>query len=214
MTHRLLPHPRLTLFVAVIWLGLANEISVGALVMGLVLGLVLPVLTGPFWPDAPRLRAPLKILDYFRVVAWDIVLANLQVARLILFVPADRLRSTFVTIPLDLRTPEGQRERLIDEVTRTIRLTGSTPANLYVISYRHPEPDQARKVVYVVGPDKRVAVRPVELGPVSDGLRVVDKGLTAGDRIVIRGLLRVQPGAVVDPQPGSIAPVGPTTEKK
>ena len=37
--------------------------------------------------------------------------------------------------------------------------------------------DQARKVVYVVGPDNRVTVRPVELGPISEGLRVVDKGL-------------------------------------
>ena len=121
MTRRLLPHPRLTLFVAVIWLGLANEISVGTLVMGLVLGLVLPVLTGPFWPDAPRLRAPLKILDYFCVVAWDIVLANLQVARLILFVPADRLRSAFVTIPLDLRTPEA-----ITVLAGTITMTPGT----------------------------------------------------------------------------------------
>ena len=66
--------------------------------------------------------------------------------------------------------------------------------------------DQARKVVYVVGPDNRVAVRPVELGPLSGGLRVVDKGLTADDRVVIRGLLRVQPGTVVDPQPGEINP--------
>jgi RND family efflux transporter MFP subunit len=66
--------------------------------------------------------------------------------------------------------------------------------------------DQARKVVYVVGPDNVVKVRPVELGPLSDGLRVVDKGLTADDRVVIRGLLRVQPGAVVDPQPGEINP--------
>ena len=48
---------------------------------------------------------------------------------------------------LDLRTPEGQRERLIDEVTRAIRLSGSTPSNLYLISYRHSDPEQARKVV-------------------------------------------------------------------
>lgn len=77
--------------------------------------------------------------------------------------------------------------------------------------------DQARKVVYVVGPDNRVTVRPVELGPLSGGLRVVDKGLSADDRIVIRGLLRVQPGAIVDPQPGTIAPAGPAavpTDKK
>jgi RND family efflux transporter MFP subunit len=75
--------------------------------------------------------------------------------------------------------------------------------------------DQARKVVYVVGPDNRVTVRPVELGPLSEGMRVVDRGLSADDRIVTRGLLRVQPGTVVDPQPGSIGPAAPNpTEKK
>ena len=121
MTRRLLPHPRLTLFVAVIWLGLANEISIGTLVMGLVLGLVLPVLTGPFWPDAPRLRAPLKILDYFCVVAWDIVLANLQVARLILRVPNDRLRSRYVAVPLALTSPEA-----ITVLAGTITMTPGT----------------------------------------------------------------------------------------
>ncbi|HET6572418.1 MAG TPA: efflux RND transporter periplasmic adaptor subunit [Fimbriiglobus sp.] len=66
--------------------------------------------------------------------------------------------------------------------------------------------DQARKVVYVVGANNRVTVRQVELGPLSDGLRVVDKGLSPDDRIVIHGLMRVQPGAVVDPQPGEINP--------
>ena len=61
--------------------------------MGLALGLLMPFLTGPFWPHPPRLRRPLKLLEYVGVVAWDIFLANLQVARLILRVPNDRLRS-------------------------------------------------------------------------------------------------------------------------
>ena len=121
MIRRLLPNPRLTLFVAAIWLALANELSVGAVAMGLLLGLVLPVLAGSFWPDAPHLRRPLRILEYLSVVAWDIVLANLQVARLILFVPADRLRSAFVTVPLDLRTPEA-----ITVLAGTITMTPGT----------------------------------------------------------------------------------------
>ena len=121
MIRRLLPNPRLTLFVAAIWLTLANELSVGAVAMGLLLGLVLPVLAGSFWPDAPHLRRPLRILEYLGVVAWDIVLANLQVARLILFVPADRLRSAFVTVPLDLRTPEA-----ITVLAGTITMTPGT----------------------------------------------------------------------------------------
>jgi multicomponent K+:H+ antiporter subunit E len=121
MSGRFLPHPRLTLFVAAIWLALANEITLGGVVMGLALGLVLPVLTGPFWPDSPRLVRPLKIVEYFGVVAWDIVLANLQVARLILLVPPDRLRSAYVTVPLDLRSPEA-----ITVLAGTITMTPGT----------------------------------------------------------------------------------------
>ena len=121
MTRRFLLRPRLALFVALIWLALVNEVTMGSLVMGLVLGLVLPALTGPFWPDAPRLGRPRVILEYFAVVAWDIVLANLQVTRLILLVPRERLRSAFVTVPLDLASPEA-----ITVLAGTITMTPGT----------------------------------------------------------------------------------------
>jgi multicomponent K+:H+ antiporter subunit E len=121
MTGRFLPHPRLSLFVALVWLALANEISVGAVVMGLTLGLLMPIATGPFWPDPPQLRRPLKVLEYCGVVVWDIILANLQVARLILRVPNDRLRSRYVTVPLALTSPEA-----ITVLAGTITMTPGT----------------------------------------------------------------------------------------
>ncbi len=65
--------------------------------------------------------------------------------------------------------------------------------------------DQAHKVVYVIGPGNHVIARQVELGPLSDGLRVVDKGLSPNDLVVTHGLLRVQPGTLVDPQLKEIA---------
>jgi multidrug efflux system membrane fusion protein len=70
--------------------------------------------------------------------------------------------------------------------------------------------DQARKVVLVVGEDKKVIAKPVTLGPLSEGLRVVSSGLDAKDKVVISGLANpfVRPGAVVDPQPGSIRTAG------
>ena len=121
MSRQFLPHPRLSLFVALIWLALVNEISVGAVVMGLALGLLMPFLTGPFWPHPPHLRRPLKVLEYVGVVAWDIFLANLQVARLILRVPNDRLRSCYVTVPLALTSPEA-----ITVLAGTITMTPGT----------------------------------------------------------------------------------------
>jgi len=121
MTGRFVPHPRLSLFVALIWLALVNEINAGAVALGVALGLLTPIVTGPFWPDPPRLRRPLKVLEYCGAVVWDIILENLQVTRLILWVPNDRLRSRYVSVPLALTSPEA-----ITVLAGTITMTPGT----------------------------------------------------------------------------------------
>lgn len=60
--------------------------------------------------------------------------------------------------------------------------------------------DQGRKVVYVVGGDNKVAVKPVRPGPMFRGLQIIEEGLTPADRVVVRGMARVQPGVPVDPK--------------
>ena len=60
--------------------------------------------------------------------------------------------------------------------------------------------DQDKKYVLVVGADNTVAYREVTLGASINGLRVVSKGLTAGERLVVNGLQRVRPGALVAPE--------------
>ena len=75
--------------------------------------------------------------------------------------------------------------------------------------------DQGRKVVYVVGDDNRVAVRPVTPGPLFRGLQIVEAGLAATDRVVIRGLARVQPGGPVEPKEEAIPkPADPPADPK
>jgi RND family efflux transporter MFP subunit len=64
--------------------------------------------------------------------------------------------------------------------------------------------EQSKKYVYVVGADNKAIRKPVELGPLSKGLRLVQSGLTPQDRIIIRGVQRVQPGEPVDTEPGTI----------
>jgi multidrug efflux system membrane fusion protein len=66
--------------------------------------------------------------------------------------------------------------------------------------------DQASKVVMTVGPDNKIVPKPVVLGPIAEGLRVIVGGLTASDQVVISGIANpfVRPGAVVDPTPGEI----------
>lgn len=69
-----------------------------------------------------------------------------------------------------------------------------------VINDRAVGTDQSRKFVVVVGSDGKAEYRPVTLGPVVDGMRVVRSGLKAGEKIVVNGLQRVRPGAPVAPQ--------------
>ncbi|NJC34406.1 RND family efflux transporter MFP subunit [Sphingomonas jejuensis] len=71
--------------------------------------------------------------------------------------------------------------------------------------------DQARKLVLTVGRDNSVVAKPVVLGPVLDGLRIVRSGLEPGDRVVISGTQMATPGSTVVPRPGRIEPVSTAT---
>lgn len=121
MRARLLPHPLLTVLVTVVFVLLVNEVTPGVVVLGLVLGLVVPWATGPFWPGRPRIRNPLAIAEYGLIVLWDIVVSNVQVANLILFRRGASLRTRYVSIPLDLTTPEA-----IAVLAGTITMTPGT----------------------------------------------------------------------------------------
>ena len=59
--------------------------------------------------------------------------------------------------------------------------------------------DQSEKFVFVVDANNKVRRQVVEIGPQSSGLRVIRKGLTGSERIVVRGLQRVRPGIDVAP---------------
>jgi len=65
--------------------------------------------------------------------------------------------------------------------------------------------DLNQKYVFVLGKNNTLEYRPVKLGPVTDGLRVVRDGLHEGDVIVVSGLQRVRPGVAVTPKKVSMA---------
>ena len=60
--------------------------------------------------------------------------------------------------------------------------------------------DQDKRFVLVVDGDNRVVYRPVTLGPSVGSLRIVTEGVSRGERIVVNGLQRVRPGALVQPE--------------
>jgi len=79
----------------------------------------------------------------------------------------------------------------------------TTPAVL--VSERAIGTDQSKRFVLVVGADNKAVYREVALGAAIDGQRVVNAGLEPGERIVVNGLQRVRPGALVAPQEAKVA---------
>jgi len=117
---RLLPHPLLTPTLAAVWLLLNNTIEPGHILLGLLLGWMIPILTIRFWPDTVRIHRPFVLLHYIAVLLFDIVIANFTVARLILGNP-DRLKPAFAKLPLDLTS-----DLAISVLANSITLTPGT----------------------------------------------------------------------------------------
>ncbi|WP_299664042.1 Na+/H+ antiporter subunit E [uncultured Ruegeria sp.] len=147
LLHRIFPHPHLTILLTIVWVLLANKPSLNSLVFGLLLGVIIPFITQPYWPDRPKLRNWPMVIEYMLVVLWDIVIANITVARIILFKrDADR-QPAFVSIPLELRTPEA-----ITVLAGTITMTPGTVScdlsaqghNLLVHCLDAPNPEDVR----------------------------------------------------------------------
>jgi multicomponent K+:H+ antiporter subunit E len=121
MFHWLFPHPLLTILLAVVWTLLQNGISSGMVVFGLILGTIIPRLTAAFWPERSGGFRAGKMISYTLMVMWDIIVANIQVAWIVLTVSNAKLKPTWITIPLDLRKPEA-----ITLLAGTITLTPGT----------------------------------------------------------------------------------------
>lgn len=121
MLIRLVPHPLLSLTLILVWLGLVNTFTLGNLILGAVFGLVIPMVTAAYWPDRPAIARPLKVVEYVLVVLWDIVVANVQVAAIILFKREPTIRSQWIPIPLELKSAEA-----ITVLAGTITMTPGT----------------------------------------------------------------------------------------
>ncbi|MBR1193058.1 efflux RND transporter periplasmic adaptor subunit [Bradyrhizobium sp. AUGA SZCCT0169] len=86
-----------------------------------------------------------------------------------------------------------------------VRLIGSSPYEALLLPDTAIATDQSRKIVFVVKDDNTVEARPVQLGPLDEGLRVVREGLKAEDRVIVDGIQRARVGAKVTPH---TAPAG------
>ncbi|MGB7411689.1 MAG: efflux RND transporter periplasmic adaptor subunit [Sphingopyxis granuli] len=95
-----------------------------------------------------------------------------------------------------------------------LQLAASAPRSTILVPDTAIVTDAARRLVYVIGPKDVVQARPVTLGPVIDGLRVIRSGLTAQDRVVVGGIQRAMPGKPAKVEAGRIAPDGKVVTAK
>jgi len=91
-----------------------------------------------------------------------------------------------------------------------MRLSNGGTVTALLVPDTAVQTDQTRKLLLTVGKDGTVATKPVELGPVIEGLRVIRSGLAPDDRVIIAGTQIAAPGSKVDAKPGKILPEAST----
>lgn len=142
----ILPQPILTLVIAALWSILAADLSGGTVLLGLTLGLMIPLFTARFWPGRPRTFRIGAALRLTMVVFADILSANFAVARIVLG-NMDRIKSKFVDVPLDTDDPYV--------ATILASIITLTPGTLSI------DVDMDKRVVHIHGldvPDKSVLI--------------------------------------------------------
>ena len=95
-----------------------------------------------------------------------------------------------------------------------VRVPGSPPYTALLIPDDAIASEQARKYVLVVDDANVVRQKYVTLGQLDDGLRVIRDGLTASDRVIVNGLMRVRPGIKVNAREEQNPPASPATAPK
>jgi multicomponent K+:H+ antiporter subunit E len=120
-----LPHPLWSALLAVTWLALNGTASAGHVLLALGLGWALPFWLQRHWPPPARrrsrpLRSFARTVSFTALVLWDVVVANLQVARAVLS-PLSRLQPGFAIVPIDLEDPAA-----VAMLAHTITLTPGT----------------------------------------------------------------------------------------
>ncbi|SEL94452.1 multisubunit potassium/proton antiporter, PhaE subunit [Acinetobacter sp. DSM 11652] len=96
---RIMPHPFVSVIVAISWLMLANSAALFDILVAILIGLVIPKLVQPFIVRTPNIHWDLAVKLVF-VVLWDIIISNIRVAKQVLG-PTDRLHPKWYRVPLD-----------------------------------------------------------------------------------------------------------------
>ena len=94
----------------------------------------------------------------------------------------------------------GPAPVLLPGLFARLRLAIDKLADALLVTERAMGADQGGSYLLTVGNDNMVAKKPIRLGQLVDGLRVITEGLQPGERVIVKGLQRARPGAKVDPE--------------
>lgn len=120
MLKSVFPHPVLSVALWLIWLLLNNTVAFGHMVLGALLAVFIPWFSAGFWQEEVKIRRPWLLVKYVLVVIYQIIVANVMVARLIL-TDQKKLHPGFLHVPLELTSPLA-----ISLLANTISLTPGT----------------------------------------------------------------------------------------
>jgi RND family efflux transporter MFP subunit len=95
---------------------------------------------------------------------------------------------------------DNPKRSILPGLFARIRLPLGEPYYALTIPEQALGSDQDKKFIYVVGDQNKIEYRPVEIGRLQGTQRVILKGISEGERVVVSGLQRVRPGVVVDPK--------------
>ena len=121
----------------IFWMLLAQDASAGTLLTGALSSALISLATAPLVPRFPRIRSARALAGYVSIVIWDIIVANLRVARRVVGSPS-ALRPAMVEIPIDIRDPA-----VVAVLAATVTLT---PGTLTV----EADPASGRLLVHVL----------------------------------------------------------------
>ncbi|MEP3350410.1 MAG: Na+/H+ antiporter subunit E [Marinomonas sp.] len=116
----LFPMPFHSLLLFTVWLLLNNSVSAGHIVLATFFAITIPWLVMGMRDEHPKILKPWLAIRYVLMVMWDIVVANLEVALLIIG-PLKRLKPGFVAVPIEMNSDLG-----ITILASTVSLTPGT----------------------------------------------------------------------------------------
>lgn len=115
-----LPHPVLSAIILAMWMMLADDPGPGSAIVGAALGVTVPLFARVFLPVRPDVRSAIALARFLPRFAWDVVIANFEVAYLILSL-GRQVRPHWLVIPLELEDPHA-----ITTLANVISLTPGT----------------------------------------------------------------------------------------